>query len=93
MIEADIQDLGAGEAARDLRTLEADVWAGIDARVQMARTAKTMMACQTGVVALILVTAAATGNLTVRSAPTARLDVFSSAVGLAPSTLLLGHKT
>ena len=94
MLEEEIQKLAGRAPERSLETLEMDVWRSVEAKASMSRTVNLFAAWQTAVVALVLVSGIAGGEVVARTraVETSPLDAFSPGIGLAPSTLLLSAK-
>lgn len=91
MIEADILKLNE-RSGRPLDRLEADIWAGVDARITSERISKVVLSCQAAVLTLALLSSIAVGTRTAMADNRSMgLDVFSTWADLAPSTRLIGH--
>lgn len=90
MIEADIHTLNE-RPSRSLDALEADIWAGVAARIAAKRTSNLVLACQGLVLAIALFGSVATGTrmAVVNDVSQAGLGVFSTRADLAPSTRLI----
>ncbi len=91
MIDNDINKLNQQEPRRPLDGLEADIWAGVEARLREQRFSKTVVLCQVAVLAVGLLTSAAAGTqlASAQNQPSA-FDVFSMRADLAPSSRLIG---
>lgn len=91
MIEDDIQRLNDREPGPSLHRLEADIWSGVAARVEVKRASRAVLSCQAAVLAIALVGGIVITDRTAGADRTAGLDVFSIRSDLTPSTRLLGH--
>jgi hypothetical protein len=93
--DEDIRALTGQPPDRSLDTLEADVWKGVDARLETNRTSRLVLSCQALVVgAAILVSLMAgtqIGHALAKDVP--QHGLFATGMEHAPSTLLLGHPT
>ncbi len=79
---------------RALDGLEREIWARIDAEDDKRRLGRRVIEVQAALVAILLAGGLAFGLANpVSESATARLDVFSPGPALAPSTLLLGHRS
>ncbi len=95
MIEDDIRRLGDNEPDRDLDRLEADIWAGVTARVEAGKVSQVVLTCQVLTIVVALAFSIATGNRVGQTAAVhaeAQSD-FTSGMRFAPSTLLLGSQS
>ena len=92
MIEADIHRLNDQEPQKPLDGMEADIWAGVEARIEAKKTSRVVLSCQAAVLAIALVGSVVIGDRAgVADTGGAGLDVFAIRGDLAPSTRLLGH--
>jgi hypothetical protein len=92
MIEADIHKLNDQEPRRPLNRLEADIWLGVEARLEARRTSRAVLSCQAAVLVIALMGSIVISDRTaVADGDSAGLGVFSIRSDLAPSTRLLGH--
>ena len=92
LIDDDIQKLDRQAGARSLNGLEADIWKGLEARVQANRTFRTIISCQVAVLAVALFSSVAAGthfamNVTPRPIP----NTLTVATELSPSARLIGY--
>lgn len=79
---------------RSLEGLEREVWARIDAEADRRQLGRRVIEVQAAVLAILAMGGLALGIAGPAPArATARLDVFSPGPPLAPSTLLLGHRS
>ncbi len=94
MLEDDIQKLAGRAPDTSLETLEMDVWRGVEAKARMSRTVNLFAAWQAAIVALVLLSGIAGGEVVARARAmeTSPLAAFSPGISLAPSTLLLSAK-
>jgi len=95
MIDDDIGDLVARPPDRSLHMLEECIWARIEVHTRTKQISKLIISIQSGVVAIVLISAFVFSNI---SDPIAgdnpqKFDIFSPEAALAPSTLLLGHRS
>ena len=92
MIEAEIRKLNEQEPRRSLDTLEAGIWAGVDARRRANRISRVVFSCQAAVLALALFGSVAAGaQAAMYENLTPGLDVFSIRKDLTPASRLIGH--
>jgi hypothetical protein len=92
MIADDIQKLDRAAGKHPLNHLEADIWRGVEARLEANRALRTILSCQVAVLALALFSSVAAGtrvamNVTPRSIP----SMLSVGADLSPSSRLTGY--
>lgn len=91
MLDDEIKRLDRQAQSRSLDSLEAGVWAGIEALSAQSRTSKMVTAWQSGVLALALVSSIGMGANAAANLTDGTLGVFSPHGSLSPATLLGGH--
>lgn len=91
-IDSDIVRLDGLSRAQSLDRLEADIWAGVAARVQARQASRLILSSQAAVMAVALFGGIAAGAFAAASATNVpqELSSFSTRMAFAPSTLLLG---
>ncbi len=93
MIENDLQKLGEQGSDHRLDGLEADIWAGVAARLEVQKVSRLVLSCQVLTIAFTLAFGIATGNhIDQLEAGEAQTDL-TGGMRLAPSTLLLGSQS
>lgn len=91
MIEDDILTLSQRHG-QPLDRLEADIWVGVDARINARRMSRAVFSCQAAVLAIALMASVSAGTrAAMADNPNPRLGAFSTRADLTPSTRLLGH--
>lgn len=95
MIDDDIRSLTGQAPDRPLDTLEADVWKGVDARLEANRISRLVLSYQALVAATALVLSLVAGNQIghTLARDVTEHDSFATGMEHAPSTLLLGRPT
>jgi hypothetical protein len=92
MIDDDIRKLAQQQCYPSLAGLEADIWAGVEARTKDRRFSRVVYSCQAAVMAVVLLTSIAAGTHAVSAQnQLSALNVFSTRADLAPSYRLIGH--
>ena len=91
MIDNELNLLNQRANAKSLEALEADVWAGVEARATQVRALRKVAAWQSMVLALAVVSSLGVGAHAATSLPAGTLGVFSPHGSLSPATLLGGH--
>lgn len=91
MLDHDINRLDKIARSHPLEGLEAGVWATIESRSRENRLSKVLVAWQSAVLAVALLTSIGMGARAATGLPTTTLGVFSPHASLAPSALLGGH--
>jgi hypothetical protein len=92
MIEDDIATLDRGASKRPLDRLEADIWRGVEARLEQKRAARTVLSCQVVVLAVALFSSVAVGQrIAMNVAPRSVPSVLSIATEFSPSSRLMGY--
>jgi hypothetical protein len=72
--------------------LEADIWAGVDARIKASRVFRVVISCQAAVLAMALLGNVVAGTrAAMADYPSPGLGVFSTRADLSPSTRLIGR--
>lgn len=92
MIDEEICQLGKMEPRRSLAGLEADIWAGVEARLAANRRSRVIFSCQAAVLAIsIMISAAAGAHFASAPDSSSALNVFSTRADLAPAWRLMGR--
>lgn len=91
MLDDGFKHLDQLAQSRSLDGLEASVWAGIDLRAQQFRISRIVVAWQSAVLAIALVSSIGLGAHAATKLPDGALGVFSPQGSLSPATLLGGH--
>lgn len=91
MIEDRLKALDYLAQSRSLDQLEAAVWSRIAVQATQVRASKVVVAWQSAVLALALVSSIGIGAHAATTLPTESLDVFSPHGSLTPSSRLGGH--
>jgi len=91
MFDDDIRKLDQ-QSHRSLSALEAEIWAGVEARVREHRFSRLVYACQAAVLTLGLLTSVAAGaHIASAQNQQSAFNVFSTRGDLTPSSRLIGH--
>ena len=92
MIDHDIQELDRAASLRPLDRLEADIWKGVEVRIQANRAFRTILSCQAAVLALALFSSVAAGTRVAMNVPPRTVpSVLSVAAELSPTARLIGY--
>lgn len=92
MIDRDIQRLDELPSKRSLDGLEADIWVGVEARINARKASRLVFSCQAAIVAIALLSGIAAETRTAMAEPLRTgLDAFSIRADLTPSSRLLGR--
>lgn len=91
-IETEILKLDKASNLPSLDRLQADIWAGIAARLEAQKAGRATVSCQAAIMAFALAGSMAAGTFAAASLSDRpqELSSFSSRAAFAPSTLLLG---
>jgi len=91
MTDTGIDQLNAQAQSRALTDLEAGVWAGIAQRINQRRASRAVMAWQSAVLVVALVSSIGLGARAATGLPAGELGVFSLHGSLTPAARLGGH--
>lgn len=92
MLDDDIRKLAERSPRRSMDGLEANIWAGVEAREQVNRASRIVYSYQAGVLAIGLLTSIAVGAYMAPAAGSPNgPDVLSMRTDLAPSARLIGY--
>ena len=91
MLDNGINRLDKIAQSQPLEGLEAVVWAAIESQSRENRLSRVMVAWQSAVLAIALLSSIGMGARAATSLPTAALGVFSPHASLAPSALFGRH--
>lgn len=91
MIENGLNHLDRQAQSRPLADLEAGVWAGIAVRRNQRQASRTVVAWQSAVLAVALMSSIGLGARAATNIPVSGLGVFSPHGSLSPAERLGGH--
>ena len=92
MLDDDIDALDRQASKRSLDRLEADIWQGVEARIQATRASRTVLSCQVAVLAVALVSSVVAGTrVAMNVVPQPIPHILAVSTELSPTSRLIGY--